>query len=143
MRCGRVPRGAVSSGNGPPRRDDRRSTLGGGWQDRWDAFRLVSPNFATSLPGFPYEGPDPDAFMTRDEIAARVAAYADTIDAPVVLDTEVTRVAAERSGASRFMVETSRGTVRARDIVVATGAFHTPRIPSTAGFAPRIRQVHA
>lgn len=24
---------------------ERRESLGGGWQDRWDAFRLVSPNF--------------------------------------------------------------------------------------------------
>ena len=122
---------------------ERRATLGGGWQDRWDAFRLVSPNFATSLPGFPYEGPDPDAFMTRDEIAARVAAYAGEIDAPVMLDTEVTRVAGEASGASRFIVETSRGAIRTRDVVGATGAFHVPKIPATAAFGPRVHQVHA
>lgn len=35
---------------------DRRPTLGGGWQDRWDAFRLVSPNWTTSVPGFDYRG---------------------------------------------------------------------------------------
>ena len=29
---------------------ERRESLGGGWQDRWDAFRLVSPNFLASLP---------------------------------------------------------------------------------------------
>jgi putative flavoprotein involved in K+ transport len=122
---------------------DRRSTLGGGWQDRWDAFRLVSPNFVTALPDYPYDGTEPDAFMTRDEIAARVARYAEVIDAPVALDTGVDRVAEDGSGSARFRVETSRGTIRARDVVVATGAFHTPRIPSTAAFGPRIQQVHA
>jgi len=35
---------------------DRRVTLGGGWQDRWDAFQLVSPNWTTSIEGFPYRG---------------------------------------------------------------------------------------
>ena len=43
---------------------DRRETLGGGWQDRWDAFQLVSPNWTTGLPGFPYDGPDPTGTCT-------------------------------------------------------------------------------
>jgi putative flavoprotein involved in K+ transport len=63
---------------------ERRATLGGGWQDRWDAFRLVSPNWCASFPGAPYDGDDPDGFMPRDEIAGRVARYAATIGAPVV-----------------------------------------------------------
>ena len=29
---------------------DRRETLGGAWQDRWDEFRLVSPNWTVSVP---------------------------------------------------------------------------------------------
>ena len=121
---------------------ERRATLGGGWQDRWDAFRLVSPNFATSLPDFPYEGPDPDAYMPRDEIAARTARYAEVIDAPVALETEVQRVSQVGPNGG-FLVETSRGSVRTREVVGATGAFHTPKIPATAAFGPRIHQVHA
>ena len=30
---------------------DARPTLGGGWQDRWDEFCLVTPNWSASLPG--------------------------------------------------------------------------------------------
>ena len=48
---------------------ERRHNLGGGWRDRWDNFQLVTPNWSSSLPGFPYDGPDPDGFMPRDEIA--------------------------------------------------------------------------
>src|SRR4026209_378918 len=66
---------------------ERRDELGGGWRDRWDAFQLVSPNFVTGLPDFPYDDGDPDGFMTRDQIAGRVAAYAGVIDAPVALGT--------------------------------------------------------
>ena len=29
---------------------ERREMLGGGWQDRWDDFQLVSPNWSLSLP---------------------------------------------------------------------------------------------
>jgi putative flavoprotein involved in K+ transport len=122
---------------------DRRTELGGGWRDRWDRFQLVSPNFVTALPGFPYDGPDPDGFMTRDEIAGRVAAYAAAIDAPVFPGTNVTRVAADPAPPGRFRVETDRGAVQAEEVVVATGAFHTPCVPATATFAPAIHQLHA
>lgn len=30
---------------------DRRETLGGGWQDRWDEFCLVTPSWIVSFPG--------------------------------------------------------------------------------------------
>src|SRR3990172_3449561 len=70
---------------------ERRPTLGGGWQDRWEAFRLVSPNWSASFPGAPYDGKEPDGFMTRDEIAGRVASYAARIGAPVVLEAGVER----------------------------------------------------
>jgi putative flavoprotein involved in K+ transport len=121
---------------------DRRSTLGGGWQDRWDAFRLVTPNFLTDLPDFPYDAGDPDGFMTRNEIAARTARYAEVIDAPVVLQTDVRRVARERGPEGGFTVDTSGGSLQARAVVGATGAFHRPRIPET-GLDPSITQVHA
>lgn len=124
---------------------ERRDALGGGWLDRWDAFRLVSPNFASSLPDFPYDGPDPDAFMPRDAIAGRIAAYAAVIDAPVALGAGVRRLTQVDAGSRQrgFQLETDRGTLRASDVVVATGAFHQPRIPATAAFGPRIHQVHA
>jgi len=130
---------------------ERRETLGGGWQDRWDAFMLVTPNELTSLPGFPYEGDDIGGFLTRSEIVARTAEYAAVIDAPVRTGVEVLRVrpiddAAADATASgpRFEVQTNDGEVRARSVIVATGAFHTPRIPaSAAGLGDRVVQIHA
>src|SRR5690349_24272576 len=81
---------------------DRRTALGGGWQDRWDAFRLVSPNWTTSMPGFAYRGPDPDGFMPRDEIVDHFRAYAAAIAAPVELGTDVTSLTtANDTGSAR------------------------------------------
>ena len=122
---------------------ERRSTLGGGWQDRWDAFQLVTPNFLTDLPGFPYDAGDPDGFMTRDEIAGRTAAYADVIDAPVAMETPVTRLSTADGSGRRFRIDTPHGSIASDHVVVATGAFHTPKIPVQARFAPRITQLHA
>jgi putative flavoprotein involved in K+ transport len=125
---------------------DRRAVLGGGWLDRWDAFRLVSPNWTTSVPGFDYEGEDPEGFMPRDEIVDHFRRYAEAIAAPIQLDTDVTRLVALPPGAgqARFRLTTTRGTIDARDVIVAGGPFQTPRIPPAASqLDPSIVQVHA
>src|SRR4051812_12240028 len=124
---------------------DRRATLGGGWQDRWDDFRLVSPNWTTSVPGFAYRGSDPDGFMPRDEIIDHFRAYAAEIDAPVELETDVSALTVLDDGrAARFRLATSRGAYDARNVVVAGGPFQTPRIPDlAAGFDRSIAQLHS
>ncbi len=123
---------------------ERRSTLGGGWQDRWDAFRLVSPNWTTSVPGFDYQGDDPDGYMPRDELIAHFRAYAAAIQAPVELETDVTRLEAPDEAGARFRITTSRGTVDARNVVVAGGPFQVPRIPEIgAGFDRSMEQIHS
>ncbi|HEX5147910.1 MAG TPA: NAD(P)-binding domain-containing protein [Candidatus Limnocylindrales bacterium] len=123
---------------------DRRETLGGGWQDRWDGFVLVGPNWTTGLPGHPYEDGDPDGFMARDEVAARMRRYAEVIDAPVHRATEVTRLSAGGRDGRRFHLETSGGPIEADEVIVATGAFHRPKMPAAAsGFDSRIVQVHS
>ena len=44
---------------------DRRETLGGGWQDRWDAFRLVSPELDDRpARASPTTAPTPTGIMT-------------------------------------------------------------------------------
>lgn len=121
---------------------ERRSTLGGGWQDRWDNFRLVTPNWTASLPSFPYDGPDPDAFMRRDEIVARVAQYAELVHAPVRLETDVIRMTARPKGG--FTLDTTGGVIEAREVVVATGSYHSPRIPElSSGLPDRLIQLHS
>lgn len=125
---------------------ERRETLGGGWQDRWDGFRLVSPNWISGFPGFPYDGDEPDAFMPRDAIAGRVARYAGVIGAPVESGVAVTRLTRPPSTGMgrRFLLETTTGSIETDQVIVATGAFQVPRIPAVAaGLSPRITQVHA
>ena len=121
---------------------DRRGNLGGGWQDRWDDFTLVTPNWTSSFPGWGYDGADPDGFVGRDEIAARVARYAEVVNAPVALATEVRRLIP--LGGGGFLADTSRGELSARQVVVATGSYHTPRIPALARrISGRVTQLHS
>lgn len=119
---------------------ERRSTLGGAWQDCWDAFCLNTPNFSIQLPGMPYAGPDPDAFMVRQDIVEHLRRYARLIGSPVDTDTDVVRVAAAERG---FAVETSKGAYLARNVVLATGAYQKPKIPEAAGSIPSgVQQLH-
>ncbi len=123
---------------------DRRATLGGGWQDRWDAFRLVTPNWCASFEGFPYDGDDPDGFMPRAEIAARVARYAEVIDAPVERETNVERLERRPDATHGFRLATDRGMIDADQVVVATGGFQVPRIPPAgARITARVTQLHS
>ena len=60
-----------------------RGRVGQSWRGRWDSFCLVTPNWSVQLPGHPYDGPDPDGFMPRDELVLYLERYATAIDAPV------------------------------------------------------------
>ena len=123
---------------------DRRSSLGGAWQDRWDAFRLVSPNWTVSVPGLDYAGAAADGFMARDELIAHWRRYAVVIGAPVELDTDVTSLQAADRRPARFVLETSRGAISARSVFVAGGPFQTPCLPAAAStFRPSVLQVHS
>jgi putative flavoprotein involved in K+ transport len=120
---------------------ERREQLGGSWLDRWDNFCLVTPNWTVSLPGHPYDGNNPNGFMPRDEIATRMAGYATAIGAPVVLGTGVDRLSARAGG--DFLLETSSGSMTARQVVVATGGFQIPKIPElAAAMPPNLTQLH-
>jgi putative flavoprotein involved in K+ transport len=120
---------------------DGRDRLGGSWPDRWDSFRLVAPNWTLQLPGMPYDGPDPDGFLPRDEVVAYVQKYATTIGAPVRLGTTVHRLTA---AGERFVAETGTGAVTARRVVLATGPYQRPKLPPAGkDLSGHVQQVHA
>lgn len=119
---------------------EARDQLGGGWLNRWDSFCLVTPNWSAQLPGFAYSGPDPDGFMPRDDLVDYVAGYASSFSAPVALNARAVGLA---PGGAGLRVTTTRGTVEARNVVVAIGAFQAPKIPALATELPaEIVQLH-
>src|SRR5512147_1656559 len=86
--------------------------------ERWDSLRLLTPNWMTRLPGFQYDGPDADGFMTASELVVFFERYASSFPAPVETDTSVEAVEASDEA---FLVTTTRGRWQARNIVLATG----------------------
>jgi putative flavoprotein involved in K+ transport len=111
-----------------------RGRIGQSWRTRWDSFCLVTPNWTVQLPGHGYDGDDPDGFMPRDEIVAYFERYAAAVRAPVREGVEVTSLEALPEGG--FVLGTSDGELRARAVVVATGAYQRPFRPPGAATLP-------
>ena len=68
---------------------------------RWDSFRMNTPNLLTVMPGEVYRGPEPEGAMTRDEFVASVLAYAEGRALPLESGTAVSSVEPDGRGASR------------------------------------------
>jgi putative flavoprotein involved in K+ transport len=102
-------------------------------RERWDSLRLLTPNWLSRLPGLPYEGNDPDGYMTAGEVAELVARYAAGIRAPVRTGTNVTEL---RRAGNGYRVTTDDGAIEARAVVVASGAFNRPTVPALAEAVP-------
>lgn len=100
--------------------------------ERWDSLRLLTPNWMNRLPGHAYDGPDPDGFMTMPEVVRFFDACA--AGAPVEQETEVRALRPFPGG---WLLETSRGTWRARVVVLATGQCDVPAVPRCAAAMPR------
>ncbi|WP_406075241.1 flavin-containing monooxygenase [Micromonospora sp. NBC_01638] len=120
---------------------DVHARVGDAWRHRWDSLTLFTPRRFSALPGLPFPG-DPDGHPGKDEVADYLAAYAALFDLPVRLGCRVTSVRPGAAGG--FTVDTSTGTLYAPRVVVAAGAYHTPRIPDVAGkLSPRVAQLHS
>ena len=107
--------------------------------ERWDSLRLLSPNWHTRLPGFRYQGADPDGFMTMPEIVSYFEGYALASGAPVRDETTVLSV--KRCGQG-YLVRTDQGDWEAPTVVVATGHCDVPFVPQVAeGLSSGVHQV--
>lgn len=117
-----------------------RGRIGERWRsERWDSLRLLTPNWQSRLPGFAYDGPDPDGYMTMPEVVRHFERYAASFAAPVREGVTVTAVSRDGDG---FRVSTDAGTWLARAVVVGTGHSDRPFVPPIAsGVPPEIQQI--
>ena len=121
---------------------EKGTAVGHAWRaQRWDSFSLVTPNWMTRLPGRPYDGPEPDAFMPRTDFIRWLEDYAVSFQAPVRTGLEVTGLRPQGGG---WLLATTSGAMEADNVVVATATYQSERIPALATSLPSsIHQVHA
>ena len=66
-----------------------RGEVANSWRtERWDSLRLLTPNWQSRLPGYGYDGDDPDGYRTMPEVIDFLDRYARVISAPVMPHTQ-------------------------------------------------------
>jgi putative flavoprotein involved in K+ transport len=116
-----------------------RGEVANSWKtERWESLRLLTPNWQSRLPGYDYEGDDPDGYRTVPELIEFLDRYARVISAPLRTRTSVTSVSRADDG---YLVNTDPGEWRCRTIVIATGACNIAAVPSWAEAVPSTVQM--
>ena len=111
-----------------------RGEIANSWKrERWDSLRLLTPNWQARLPGFKYDGDDPDGFMTMPETIDFIERYAASISAPVRVHTTVTSVDRDAAG---YRIEAGGEHWTSDALVIASGACNLPRLPAVAASIP-------
>jgi putative flavoprotein involved in K+ transport len=119
---------------------DANDGVGDSWRNRWDSLRLFTPARYDSLPGMPFPAPN-FSYPTKDETASYLEAYAAKFDLPVRTGVRVDRLFTEKD---RFAATAGELRFEAENVVVASGTYHTPRVPDFAPkLDPAIVQLHS
>lgn len=118
---------------------DANERIGDAWRNRWDSLLLFTPARMNGLPGmaFPARG---DAFVTKDEMADFLEAYATRFGLPVRTAVRVDRLSKE---GDRFVLTAGDRRFKADNVVVAMANYQAPRVPPFAkDLDPSIVQLH-
>jgi len=119
---------------------DTNDRIGDAWRKRWDSLRLFTPARYDGLPGMPFPAPA-HMYPTKDEMADYLGAYAARIGLPVRTGVKVDGLS-RRDG--RFIVTAGDLRFEAENVVVTTGGYHGPRVPTFAPeLDPGILQLHS
>jgi len=115
---------------------------GDAWRNhRWDSFTLNTPRWQSHVPGVRYREDDPDGFMPKHEVVAHL----DNLASRLPLRTRARVSGVERDRRGDYVVTIDGGeTIKARNVVVATGLYQTPKVPQVAHKLPTdIKQLHS
>ncbi len=119
---------------------DAADRIGDSWRQRWDSLRLFTPAKYDGLPGRRYPGAA-WSFPGKDEIASYLEDYARVFELPVRTGVRVDRLGVADG---RYVLAAGDHRFDAANVVVATGAFATPRRPGfAADICPDILQIHS
>ncbi|WP_285865970.1 flavin-containing monooxygenase [Lederbergia lenta] len=118
---------------------DAQKRIGESWRSRYKSLILFTPKSYSALPGLKMKG-DPDSYPTKDEMADYLETYVSYFNLPYKLDTAVSKVEKENN---HFNIFIANETLRAKKVVVATGAFHRPSIPPLIRGRITVPQVHS
>ena len=119
---------------------DAGERVGDSWRKRWDSLRLFTPARYDCLPGWAFPARS-WSYPTKDDVADYFAAYVARFELPVRTGVRVDRLSRENGA---FVLVSGDRRFEADNVVVATGAYQSPRIPTFArALDPGIVQLHS
>ena len=122
-----------------------RGKPGESWcSQRWGSFKLNTPNKLNTLPGFDFEGVDPEGFCTAKELAAYYKSYIAAFELPVEENTKVTSI--EKNN-DFFIVTVSQNNIvrqyQGKELIITTGIGNEKNIPAFASkISKNVQQLH-
>lgn len=122
-----------------------RGKIGESWRSqRWDSFKMNTPNKLNVLPGSVYKGSDLEGFDTAGKYISSFEEYVSAFDLPVLENSKV--ISIEKPGAF-FDVTVSGNNKKenysCKQVIIASGHTSEIKIPSFAKNIPaNIKQLH-
>ena len=108
---------------------DRADHVGSSWKARYDRLKLNTGRRTSHMPNRPYPK-ETGVFPTRDQVVEHLDRHAHEDGIELLLGTNVTRIDRAAGG---WLLSTTSGDIAARQVVVATGYEHTPKLPNWPG----------
>ncbi len=119
---------------------DKGREVAESWINRYDSLVLFTPRMYDALPGLPNEGKS-HSFPTKNEMVSYLKKYADKFNFPIKFQTGVVNV---QHKDNIFYIETNQGVFQTKNLIIASGAFQSPRIPSfSKQLSNDINQLHS
>jgi putative flavoprotein involved in K+ transport len=120
-----------------------KSRIAERWRtSRWDSLVANGPSWHDRFPSKEFSCSGPDEFPTKGSVVKYFEEFANQIKAPIRCGVKVNAVHMLEDEAG-FRIETSEGTIEAKNVVAATGPFQVPVIPPVVPDTPSITQIHS
>jgi len=107
---------------------DAHEHTGDSWRERWDSLELFTPREFDYLPGMKMPSTAPK-YPRKEDVASFLQTYQERFALPVLNNFQVQKL--ERT-ANGFTVSGPADSLEAKQVIIAAGPFHTPRIPDFA-----------
>ena len=125
-----------------------RGKVGDSWSNqRWDSFRLNTPNYVNLLPGLENNFTDADGYCSAPDFVNLLVSYMKLYNLPVIENCEVISIE-KSSGSTEFSVRVSENKIIKNyisgKVIIASGGQNKKCIPVFAGLIDgNIMQLHA
>ena len=119
---------------------DANEHVGAPWLKRWDSLKLFTPTEYNHLPGMKFPFPK-GYYPNKYEVADYLKSYVEKFSIPIEFNKKVTSI---KKVNGVFEISSATGDYQAKQVIIATGPFHTPFTPPChADIADNITQMHS